>query len=108
LDRSLFVYHLDEWSSLEAKLRAMPFAKAEARAFLRMFFSGAAEVEVDKQGRILIPSLLREHAELEKEVALIGVSNRVEIWNKENWRDYSNNLSLSYEQIAEKLIDFEF
>jgi len=108
LDHSLFVYPLEEWSALGKKLRSMPFTKAEARAFQRLFFSGAADVEIDKQGRILIPPLLREHAKLNKEIVFIGVSNRAEIWSRENWNEYSNQVSLSYEQIAEKMIDFEF
>lgn len=108
LDNCLFAYPVDEWSNLESKLKAMPFAKAEARAFMRLFFSGASEVEIDKQGRILIPPMLREHAELNKDVIFIGVSNRAEIWSKEKWREYSNKLKLSYEQVAEKIIDFDF
>lgn len=108
LDSCLFVYPLGEWSNLERKLKTMPFTKAEARAFLRLFFSGASEVEPDKQGRILIPPLLRDHAELNKEVVFIGVSNRAEIWSREKWGEYSNKLNLSYEQVAEKMLDFEF
>ena len=107
LENSLFVYPLEEWANMEKKLRAMPLAKAEARDFLRIFFSGASDVEIDKQGRILIPQNLREHAALDREVAFIGVSNRAEIWNREHWREYSSKRSSSYEQIAEKLIDFE-
>lgn len=108
LDNCLFAYPMEEWSNLENKLKTMPFTKAEARAFMRLFFSGASEVEIDKQGRILIPPVLREHAELSKEVIFIGVSNRAEIWSKEKWREYSNKLNLSYEQVAEKMLDFEF
>ena len=107
LEKSLFVYSLDEWANMEKKLRAMPLAKAEARDFLRIFFSGAAYVELDKQGRILVPISLREYASLEKEVAFIGVSSRAEIWNRAYWREYSSKRSSSYEQIAEELIDFE-
>ena len=108
LENSLFVYSLEEWGFMEKKLKAMPLAKAEARAFIRIFFSGASDVEIDKQGRILIPQLLREHAALDKEIVFIGVSNRAEIWSRDNWREYSNKLSQSYEQIAGELIDFEF
>jgi len=108
LDSCLFAYPMEEWNNLERKLKTMPFTRAEARVFMRLFFSGASEVELDKQGRILIPPILREHAELNKEVTFIGVSNRAEIWSKEKWEEYSNKSNLSYEQVAEKMIDFEF
>ncbi|HHU76652.1 MAG TPA: division/cell wall cluster transcriptional repressor MraZ [Firmicutes bacterium] len=108
LDSCLFAYPREEWNSLENKLKAMPFTRAEARAFMRLFFSGASEVEPDKQGRILIPPVLREHAELDKEIVFIGVSNRAEIWSKEKWEEYSDKLNLSYEQVAEKMFDIDF
>ena len=79
LDNCLFVYPNEEWKNLEQKLRTLPLTSKEARAFIRFFFAGAAECEVDKQGRILIPSNLREHAKLDKELVIIGVSTRVEI-----------------------------
>lgn len=108
LDSCLFLYPRPEWENLENKMKSLPFTKAETRAFLRMFFSGASEVEVDKQGRILVPSLLREHAHLNKEVVFIGVSNRAEIWGKDIWEEYSSRSNLSFEQVAEKLLDFQF
>lgn len=107
LDQCLFVYTQEEWSRLEARFKALPFTKADARAFARFFFSGASELEVDKQGRVLIPNNLREHAVLQKEVVTIGVSSRVEIWSSENWAKYSQEANLSYEEIAEKMVDFE-
>ena len=75
---------------------------------MRLLFSGATEVEIDKQGRILLPPLLREHSRLQKEVVFIGVSNRAEIWSKEIWEEYRNKADLSFEQVAEKLVDFSF
>jgi MraZ protein len=105
LDGCLFVYTRDEWSALEQKLKSLPFTRGDARAFLRFFFSGAAICEVDKQGRALIPANLREYARLEKDVVIIGVSTRVEIWAKEHWEQYSARAAASYEEIAEKLID---
>jgi len=89
LDNCLFAYSLEEWSNLEAKLRSLPFTDKDVRAFVRFFFAGAAEVEVDKQGRILIPQNLREYAGLEKDVYIIGVSTRVEVWDKSKWESYS-------------------
>lgn len=107
LDNCLFLYPVEEWKNIEGRLKSLPFTKAETRAFMRMFFSGASEVEIDKQGRILIPPLLREHSHLQKEVVFIGVSNRAEIWSKEIWEEYSSNSNLSFEQVAEKLMDFQ-
>jgi MraZ protein len=108
LDNCLFVYPLHEWNILEQKLKALPFTKADARAFMRFFFSGAAECELDKQGRALIPNNLREHGKLNKEVVVIGVSNRVEIWSLEVWQQYSEQTNLSFESIAEKIMDIDF
>lgn len=103
LDNCLFVYSLDEWSNLEGKLKTLPLSSKDARAFIRFFFSGAAECEVDKQGRILVPSNLREYAGLEKEIYIIGVSTRVEIWDKSKWEAYSSDDNLSADKIAEKM-----
>ncbi|HHY79837.1 MULTISPECIES: division/cell wall cluster transcriptional repressor MraZ [Thermoanaerobacter] len=105
LDNCLFVYSLDEWKNIEAKLKTLPLTKKDARAFTRFFLAGAVECEIDKQGRILIPANLREHAKIEKDVIFIGVSTRVEIWSKEVWEEYSNNTDVSFEEIAEHLDD---
>ncbi|MBM7867511.1 division/cell wall cluster transcriptional repressor MraZ [Heliobacterium gestii] len=107
LDGCLFVYPKDEWKQLEEKLKALPFTRSDARAFQRFFFSGAGECEVDKQGRILVPAHLREHAGLEKDVVIIGAGARVEIWSQERWKAYNEQAAPSYEEVAEKLIDFD-
>jgi len=103
LDNCLFVYSPDEWSNLEAKLKNLPLSSKDARAFIRFFFSGATECEVDKQGRILVPQNLREYAGLEKDVYIIGVSTRVEVWDKDKWENYSEDESLSADKLAEKM-----
>jgi MraZ protein len=108
LDHCLFVYPMEEWSLLEQKLKSLPLMKADARAFSRFFFSGATEVEWDKQGRVNLPSNLRQYAKLEKECVIIGVSNRVEIWSKETWAEYYDTSEQSFNEIAEKLVDFDF
>lgn len=90
LDGCLFVYDEQEWAAFEEKLKTLPITNKEARAFVRFFLAGAANVEVDKQGRILLPSVLREFAKLEKDVVLVGVGSRVEIWSKECWDDTTN------------------
>lgn len=107
LDNCLFVYPMNEWKNLEAKLKALPFTKADARAFVRFFFSGATECELDKQGRILLPVNLREYAQMERDVVVIGVSSRVEIWSKERWDNYSIQAEKDYANIAEKIVDFD-
>jgi len=103
LDNCLFAYSLEEWSNLEAKLKSLPFTDKDVRAFVRFFFAGATECETDKQGRILIPQNLREYAGLEKDVYVIGVSTRVEIWDKAKWENYSSDENMSTENIAEKM-----
>ncbi|CAK9331110.1 division/cell wall cluster transcriptional repressor MraZ [Thermoanaerobacter kivui] len=105
LDNCLFVYSLEEWKNIEAKLKTLPLTKKDARAFTRFFLAGAVECEIDKQGRILIPANLRSHAKIEKDVIFIGVSTRVEIWSREVWEEYSNNMDVSFEEIAEHLDD---
>lgn len=108
LDHCLFVYSMDEWEIIEQKLKTLPFTQKDARAFVRFFFSGALETEIDKQGRILIPPNLREFAKIHKEVVVIGVSTRIEIWSQEEWETYRNDAELSYEQIAEKMVELGF
>ncbi len=107
LDHCLFVYPNSEWVRLEQKLKELSFTKKDARAFMRLFFSGAMEVEADKQGRVLIPQNLREYAGIEKDVMFIGVSNRVELWSKESWEQYFNSADENYEELAEKLEDID-
>lgn len=108
LDQALFVYPQEEWKVLEQKLKSLPLMKSDARAFTRFFFSGATECELDKQGRINIPQNLREHAKLVKETVVIGVSSRVEVWSKKVWESYAQQSEESFNDIAEKLVDFDF
>lgn len=90
LDGCLFVYDNKEWSAFEEKLKGLPVTNKDARSFVRFFLAGATTVEVDKQGRILLPGVLREFAALTKDVVLIGVASRVEIWSKERWDGTAN------------------
>lgn len=87
LDGCLFVYSNEEWQRIEEKFREIPLTTKDARKFSRFFFAGAATCEVDKQGRILLPSNLREYAAIEKEVVSVGVLSRVEIWSKDRWSE---------------------
>jgi len=105
LDKCLFIYPKEEWAILEEKLKKLPLAKQEARAFVRFFFSGAAELEFDKQGRVLLPNNLRDYAGLGKDIIVVGVSSRIEIWDKQAWIDYNNEVGPTVTQIAENLVD---
>ena len=103
LDGCLFVYSLQEWQNFEEKLRTFPRTNKDARALIRFFLALARECEIDKQGRFLINSNLREFAGLEKEVVVIGVLNKIEIWSKEKWLKYSEEENNSADEIAEKM-----
>lgn len=108
LDKCLFGYTLTEWAAIEEKLKGLPLTRRDARKFMRMFFSGAVEVEMDKQGRINIPKHLMEYAGLSKEATVIGVSSRIEIWDRKLWSDFYEETEEEFETIAEELIDFDF
>lgn len=105
LDGCLFVYDNQEWEAFEQKLRALPLNRKDNRQFARHFLAGAADVEVDKQGRILIPSNLREFAGLEKDVVLVGVASRIEIWDQDKWNrmQIDEDDEESVEDIAERM-----
>lgn len=103
LDNCLFVYPMEEWRVLEEKMKALPLTRKDARAFVRFFFSGAVETELDKQGRVSLPANLRDYASLDKEVVIIGVSNRIELWSGEDWDAYLSEAESSYEEIAETM-----
>ena len=105
LDNCLFIYPQSEWEQLSVKLRQLPLAKTEARAFVRFFFAGARQVELDKQGRFLVPATLRQHASLQKDAVLIGVSNRIEVWSKDEWLKYNEEITPSVSAIAETLAE---
>ena len=85
LDGCLFVFPQNEWESFQGKLKTLPLINKDARKFSRFFMAGAAPCEMDKQGRILLPPVLREYADLQKDVVLVGVLSRVEIWDKGRW-----------------------
>lgn len=103
LDGCLFVYDNSEWAAFEEKLKSLPITNKDARAFVRFFLAGAASVEVDKQGRILLPGSLRDFAELKKDVVLIGVGSRIEIWSRERWEGTASFEDM--DEIAEHMAD---
>lgn len=105
LDGCLFVYPMEEWTVFTDKLKELPLTKKDARQFSRFFLAGAASCEVDKQGRILIPAVLREFAGLEKDAVLVGVSSRIEIWSRSNWEKISDVDIEDMDNIAEHMED---
>lgn len=105
LDGCLFAYSLTEWKNFEEKLRSFPLTNKDARALVRFFLAGAMECEIDKQGRFLISSNLREFSEIEKEVVIIGVLTRLEIWSKEKWLEYSEKENKQADEIAQNMAD---
>lgn len=105
LDNCIFLYPLQEWHEIEQKLSKLPLTRADVRSFVRFFFSGAAELELDKQGRTVVPANLRDYAEIEKDVVIIGVGSRIEVWSTGKWENYNEMASSSYEEIAENLVD---
>ena len=104
LDKCLFLFIEEEWRSQERVFKSMSFTKTAARKFNRLYFSGASELVCDRQGRILIPHYLKDFADIKKDVMIIGVSNRIEIWSKQCWKEYYRNTKDSFEDIAERLI----
>ena len=103
LDGCLFAFSSEEWLNFESKLKSLPLSDKNARNFVRFFLAGATECEIDKQGRFLIPNNLREYATLEKEINIIGVGTRIEIWNRESWKKYSSSENISADDIAENM-----
>lgn len=108
LDACLFLYPKAEWETMATKLASLPISSSSARSFSRMMLSGAMEVEIDKQGRALLPGYLRSYAGITGPVMVTGVYNRAEIWDKGTWEAYSTDAAASNEANAEKLTDWEF
>jgi MraZ protein len=104
LDGCLFVFAESEWRLAEARFKQVPFTRAEGRKFNRLFFSGATEARPDRLGRLLIPRPLKEFAQITQEVVVVGVSNRMEIWAKEKWREFYETSRQSFEDLAERVL----
>ncbi len=103
LDNCLFIFTSKEWQLLASKLTALPLAQANSRAFTRLMLAGAMDVEVDSQGRVLLPDYLRQYAGLSKSVVVTGLMNRIEVWDSEKWEKYKAKTENSSDEIAEKL-----
>lgn len=105
LDNCLFMFPEAEWRVFEEKLKTLPLTNRNARAFVRLFFAGATECTLDKQGRVNIPQTLRDHGQIAKEVIVIGVGTRVELWSESNWTEYNDPDNISYDDIAEQMAE---
>lgn len=103
LDRSLFVYPMKVWEELAEKLGTMPVGEAGTRSFIRLQLAGATDIELDSQGRVLIPDYLKEYAGLGKNVIVVGLFNRLEIWSEEEWKAYKVEAEKNTGEIAEQL-----
>ena len=106
LDGCITVYTQDQWQTIYKELQKLPTTKRESRMYIHMLTSKAAEVEIDKQGRVLLPSSLIEEANIDKACVIVGAADHFEIWSEQRWDDYYEKASESFEDIAEKLTDF--
>ncbi|HHY16768.1 MAG TPA: division/cell wall cluster transcriptional repressor MraZ [Firmicutes bacterium] len=103
LDKCLFVYPSEEWAQVMDKLKTIPINQKDARNFTRYFLSGATEAEPDKQGRVILPQNLREYAGLSKDVFILGVGSRIEIWDKDSWEKTKIDLEEGFSILAESV-----
>lgn len=103
LDNCLFVYPMSQWKELAGKLSSLPISQKNSRAFARLMLAGAMDVELDKQGRVVVPEYLREFAAVGKKVVVAGLYNRLEIWSEERWQEYKKQTEGESGEIAEAM-----
>lgn len=103
LDSSLFLYTGSEWEKLARKLAALPLSRANTRAFSRLMLAGAMDVELDRQGRVILPDYLRDFAGIRKKVVVAGLYDRLEIWDEARWEKYKKETEKDSGKIAEEL-----
>lgn len=103
LNNCLFLYPAHQWQKLTDKLSQLPLGQGDTRSFLRLMFSGAVEVEFDQLGRILIPDYLKSYAGLQGGVSIVGVHDRLEVWDEKRWNKYKAEVERNTDMIAEKL-----
>ncbi|MBD3360047.1 MAG: division/cell wall cluster transcriptional repressor MraZ [Candidatus Buchananbacteria bacterium] len=107
LDNCLFLYTKEEWEKLASKLAALPISKANTRAFARLMLAGAMDVQLDKQGRIVLPEYLRKYGQMKKKTIIAGLYNRLEIWDEDEWNKYKKGTEKQSSSIAEALEGLE-
>ena len=105
LEKCLYLYTMEDWEKVVNKLNELPFTKKDARTFMRSFFAGASVCEFDKMGRINITSPLVSYTNLTKECVVIGVNDRIEIWDKDLFESFMDDNSSKLEEIAENLFE---
>jgi len=103
VDNCLFLYTASEWEKLATKLASLPISKANTRAFSRQMLAGGMDVQLDKQGRIILPEYLRKFALLKKKAIIAGLYNRLEIWDQDIWNKYKKSIEKQSSDIAEAL-----
>ena len=103
LNNSLFLYPQEKWHKLTEKLGQLPVGQSDTRSFLRLMFAGAVEADLDQLGRILVPDYLKSYAGLKQKVTIVGVYDRLEIWDSERWENYRGEVEKNTDMIAEKL-----
>lgn len=107
MDGCLFVFPEEEWIEMDKKIKGLRLSRKDARGIARLFYAGAIDVSLDKMGRVLLPGNLRQYASLEKEAIIIGVSSRVEIWDKDRWQSYNNDDDFNYDMLTESMADLD-
>jgi len=105
LDGCLFLFADAAWQKLEEKLKSLPFTKQQSRFFNRLYFSGASEIDIDSQGRIAISGYLKEFAGIKREIVIVGVTDRIEVWDRENWNKFYQKNRKKFEGMAESLFE---
>jgi len=103
MDECLCIFTGDEWKKISEKIQSNPSTDVQVRRFVRKFFSGAAELEPDKQGRVMIPAELRAYAGLKKEILIVGTGSRIEVWDKKRWEDYDGQEESNITNMGEAL-----
>jgi len=105
LEQSLFLYPTLEWQSLGERLKNLSTTKSNSRAFVRLLFSGAHPVQPDSQGRITLPQGLKDFAQIEEKIVIIGAFNKIEIWSEERWEKYYKQQRSIFEELSEEIMD---
>ena len=105
LDGCLFLYNMETWEKIVDRIQATPLTQGDARSFARHVLSGAMEVEIDRLGRIILPTYLKQFAAFEKDIAVLGVGERIELWDKKRWEGYSKDLDKRSDEVAERLAE---
>lgn len=103
IDACLFIYPKTDWEKLAEKLSNLPLTDVRARSFVRLMLSGAMDVEFDKQGRVLLPFYLRQYANLKKQTVIVGLYNRLEVWDEKAWQEFKTSAEKNSSDIAEHL-----